>query len=80
VMFDEKIEVKILERLPPLTVFWNRIHTSVAGIGAIVGSLTPIKIFIYNLFTQRKEKNTMQIRVSKRGGKRRTCLIGCKKK
>jgi hypothetical protein len=53
-MFDEKIEVKILERLPPLTVFWNRIHTSVAGIGVIVGSLTLIKIFIYNLFTQRK--------------------------
>ncbi len=37
-------------------------------------------ILFYNVFTQKDKKNTMQIEVSKSGGKRSTWLVGRKKK
>ncbi len=35
---------------------------------------------MYNLFTQKEKKNTLQIQFSKREGKRRTWLTSCNKK
>jgi hypothetical protein len=34
---------------------------------------------IFIIYSHKENKNTMEIRVSKRGGKRRTWLIGCRK-
>jgi hypothetical protein len=59
----------------------EKVHTTIVTSLHAGRSVPEIKFFLKIMFihTKKRKENTVQIRVSNRGGKRRTWLIGCKK-